>query len=96
MFKVIKTSDKKVKCLQFIDNRKVWYKNSLIHNDHGPAVEMDYKKEWWNKGYKHRIGAPAVIHISGEVEWWIYGLKYGKDEYDDLVSTGNYKLIKLT
>jgi len=92
MFKVIRTSDKSMKCLEFVDKSRVWYKHNLIHNDKGPAVLKSYKKEWWNKGFKHRINGPAVEHNNGEVEYWIYGQRFEKDEYDEILNTGIVKI----
>lgn len=40
-----------------------------------PAIiSTDGKEmEWWYKGKRHREGKPAVIHASGEKEFWVNG-----------------------
>lgn len=86
MFKCVLSEDKKSKIITFSDGKKVWYKNNLINRVDGPAVEYPYKKEWWINGYKHRIGAPAVVHNNGETEWWLNGERYDEEDYKENVS----------
>jgi hypothetical protein len=48
-----------------------------LHREFKPAVIYpDGRKEWWLNGKRHRVGGPAVKHISNTFfiyEWWILG-----------------------
>jgi hypothetical protein len=41
-------------------------------------------EEWFKKDsrVRHRENGPAFIYPSGRVEWWLNGVEYRKDEYD--------------
>jgi hypothetical protein len=79
--KFLETSNKKI-----FGSVSIYYdKNNKIHRKYGPAVKTPFKKEWWYKGHKHRFNGPGVEHNNGEVEWWLYGRRYTKSEYDILI-----------
>jgi hypothetical protein len=54
-----------------IDNGcKFWIINGYFHCDHGPAIDTDHIKVWYNHGVIHRIDGPAVIKKDG-TEYWV-------------------------
>lgn len=60
--------------LSFTNNRgHIYIYHGLYHNPNGPAVVMEDRTEYWLNGLQHRIGAPAVIHANGTLEYWERG-----------------------
>src|SRR4029077_5366810 len=60
-----------------------WYQHGLLHRDTGPAIidPTRHMKEWWVKGKRHRVGAPAVEYEAGKTEWYLNGLRHREDGY---------------
>ena len=42
----------------------------------GDSKEAHATDEWWQHGRLHRIGAPAVVHADGLVEFWVDGVRH--------------------
>ena len=59
-----------------------WYFNGKRHREDGPAWLTDDDTElWYWHGKKHRENGPAIVHPNGwGVEWWLHGVKMGKNE----------------
>jgi len=53
---------------------KLWYVDSLLHKEDGPAVEWsDGSKEWHVNGLLHRIDGPAIDYTNGTKYWFLNG-----------------------
>jgi hypothetical protein len=63
-----------------IDNKKIHYKNGLIHRDNKPAIDNSKMinnillEAWLQNGSYHRIDGPALIFKDGS-KWWYYNDK---------------------
>ncbi len=70
-----------LKGINYICVMKTYHKDSLFHNDSGPAAitktlrdnEITITHEWYRKGRMHNKNGPAKIKVSN-----IYGIKYQK------------------
>jgi hypothetical protein len=66
-------------CVEFSEF-KMWYLNSKLHREDGPAVEwIDGSKEWFLNGQRHREDGPAVEKVDGSKEWYLNG-KYHRED----------------
>ena len=63
-------------------NVQEWYKNGLRHRENGPAVIHKNNMVWFYEGELHRLDGPAVIEQGGPKQYWIYGVKYSKKQYE--------------
>ena len=51
---------------------KVWYKDTFLHRDNGPAILADSGyQEWYRWGKYHRTDGPARVWPNGAFEYWI-------------------------
>ena len=64
-----------------IHNGDRWHlKNSIIHNDDGPAYEgADGAEAYYSEGVLHNRGGPAIILADGTKEWFINGKRHRID-----------------
>jgi hypothetical protein len=54
-------------------------------------------KRWYNEeGKYHRIDGPAIEWSDGYKEWWVNGVRYTEEEFNELVkmSNSNYAVYK--
>lgn len=65
--------------------------DGLIHNEHGPAVELpDGTLEWWQSNKRHRVDGPAIQHGDGAKEWWSHG-KLHRVNGPSIISADGFK-----
>lgn len=68
-----------------------WFRNDRRNRVFGPAITYPSngqpgKSEWWYKDDKfHRKGGPAVTEPDGEVFYYLNGVLYTKEEYDEVL-----------
>ena len=41
-------------------------------------------KRWYLNGELHRTGGPAIEYSDGSQEWWINGIEYSEEEFDQV------------
>lgn len=76
-----------MRSIKFIDSVKAIHytteKNGkgLPHNENGPAWQHENDKEYFVNGKRHRVDGPAVEHEDGHKEWFINGIEYTKEEF---------------
>lgn len=59
-----------------------FYRNGVLHNADGPAVDKaNGARYWYKNGVLHRIGGPAVYNPSGRNQYFIDGKQYTEEEY---------------
>ena len=62
------------------NGNKVWYLNSELHREDGPAVECsDGSKAWFLNGQLHREDGPAIERPGGTKFWFKYGELHRED-----------------
>lgn len=67
------------KCV-VIDGTKLWYLNSKLHRDDGPAVEVtNGRREWYRNGKRHRDSGPAIEFTDGTKMWCCDGRLHRED-----------------
>lgn len=60
------------------------FKNEMLHNESGPALETHEYIAWYNNGLRHRENGPAVRWSNGTEEWWRNGcFSQGINAYGD-------------
>lgn len=60
----------------FHESLREYYKNGVLHREHGPARVTEYVEEWFLNGMLHRPLRPAVIKLyphHKEWRWFING-----------------------
>lgn len=52
-----------------------WYKNDILHRDHGPAVHIKNGPQfWYYEGRLHREDGPAILNAFGRgPKWYVHG-----------------------
>ena len=69
------------------DGAKVWWLNSKLHREDGPAIEgTNGYKAWWLNGERHREDGPAVECADGRKNWYLNGKKVTEEEHKKLTS----------
>ena len=60
---------------------KFWLLHKKLHRDNDlPAIERaDGTKEWFNKGFRHRLNRPAIEKADGDKYWFVNGKLYRKN-----------------
>ena len=84
IYKLINTLKSLIGCGYYynIDNNADirWYKNSKLHREDGPAIELyNGHKEWWLNDKRHRINGHAVEYTNGQKSWFINGKLHRQD-----------------
>ncbi len=69
------------------DNDLHWYIDGKLHRDGDkPAVICYGLKYWYQKNNLHRLEGPALIdEICGREEYWLEGIKYSKEGWQEKV-----------
>jgi hypothetical protein len=51
------------------------------------VIETVHGIYWFLNGapYFHREDGPAVIESNGNKEWWLFGKKYGEEDYNQMI-----------
>ena len=66
---------------------KEWNVNGLRHRTDGPACIYPNRACVWVFNDKlHRIGGPAIEHVDGTKEWFLYGEKHTETQYNLFVN----------
>ena len=61
---------------------KRFFKDGLLHNSYGPALEFtDGHKAWFINGQRHNAYGPSVIWPGGMKQWYIFGKEYTEKDY---------------
>lgn len=73
--------------IEYVNGSKEWYQNGKLHRENDlPAAEYaSGNKYWYTKGKYNRLNGPAIIYKNGRVEYWIKGVKYSKEEFEDKI-----------
>ena len=63
----------------------------LLHRENGPAYSSQDQdgylyQAWYVNGERHRVGGPAIIHRDGPVSWFLNGVQYTEQEYNNIVA----------
>ena len=63
-----------------------WKVNNKLHREGDyPASEFtDGYKSWYKEGKRHRLNGPAVIYSSGAEAYWIDGMRYLKEKFNEI------------
>ena len=70
----------------YTDGTKEWYQNDKRHRLDGPAEEWaNGSKFWCQNGKRHRLDGPAIEWANGSKEYWIDGIQYSEDEFNQKV-----------
>jgi hypothetical protein len=60
---------------------KFWYKNNMLHNEKGFAMEsINGGYKWYINGKLHREDGPAVVYDDGYVVWYLNGIATTEEE----------------
>lgn len=59
-----------------------WYKEGELHRVGGPALQHQSTLHWYLEGELHNLEGPAVIDPAGPCQYWIYGVRMSKKEYN--------------
>lgn len=63
--------------INHITGEQIWWVEGSLHRDHDrPAVVSPEMRQWYTRGVKTRIGAPAVETATGGWEWWLNGERH--------------------
>ena len=70
-----------------LDGTKYTFKNNEYHSYNGKlAIEnSNGDKCWFRNGMEHRLYGPAVEFSDGSKMWWLFGLHYFEDEYNEIM-----------
>jgi hypothetical protein len=75
-------------------NDKLWYKNDVLHNEDGPAIERENGfKAYYINGVCHRIDGPAKTYSSGKEYWYFNDMQYSEEEHPYTVFRNEYNLL---
>ncbi len=75
---------------------KEWWINNKRHRTDGPAVEKYYIKEWFINGKRHRNDGPAIEYNNGLRSWYLNGVQYSEEQYDqELIKLKLNRLVNL-
>lgn len=55
---------------------------AVRHRKKYPAHITKNGVGWYNRGMKHNAWGPAVIFVNGELEYYLDGDEYNKDEWE--------------
>jgi len=75
--------------IEYDNGTKSWWKNGLRHRDDGPAVEDSGGKAWWVDGLLHRKDGCAVVWENGYKAWYLKGVYYTEEEFNEKVAIEN-------
>jgi hypothetical protein len=68
--------------------------NGEFHRTDGPAIERhNGYKAWYKNGKRHREDGPARIFSDDDVEYWLNGKEYSKEEYEQEILKMRLKRI---
>jgi hypothetical protein len=85
----------------YSNGNRVWYLNSKLHREDGPAIEeADGSKYWYLNGKIHRADGPAIEYSDGSKSWHLNGKFHRADgpaiEYADGSKSWYLEGTKLT
>lgn len=71
--------------LERTNGTKIWYKNGLCHRVDGPAaIYSDGDKYWFVNNKLHREDGPAVEYAKGKPVYYLDGVRYTKEQFEQL------------
>lgn len=50
-----------------------------LHNEQGPAIKSPEKEAYWQNGFRHREGGPALLNSTLETEQWFIQGKHHRE-----------------
>ena len=87
-----------MKSIRSIDKEgTIHYKNKKgqYHREDGPAYEqLNGYKEWLINGLLHREDGPAIEYSDGDIDYYLYGNYYSKDDWQKQIIKTKLERIK--
>lgn len=60
----------------------MWMRSGQRHCPNGPAVILgNGTKAWYQNDNFHREDGPAIEYASGEVQYWVNGIYFSKEDW---------------
>jgi len=71
--------------VEWTDGTKKWWVNGNLHRENNkPAVILvSGHKEWLVNGKLHRTNGAAIEYFNGEKEWYLEGVQYSEEEFNE-------------
>lgn len=76
---------------QVTPNCTSYYIQGRRHRTDGPAFSTQDYEAWWVDGLRHRHDGPAIIDPVNGDEYWLWGIKFFKKEWEE--AEGPFKII---
>lgn len=72
---------------EWADGTRKWWQDGgeckILHREDGPAwIKPDGTELWLIKNQLHRTDGPAVVYPDGEVEYWVEGKEFSKEDFE--------------
>ena len=75
---------------------KYWYQNGQLHREDGPAIEYaDGNRYWFQNGQLHREDGPAVEWANGSNQYWIHGIQFSEEQFNNRNKEACYDTIEI-
>lgn len=69
-------------------DKRIWYRNGVIHRDGGPALIDSNDEIWYQNGDIHRDDGPAIISHNDGSEQWLRNGKLHREDGPAIIAFG--------